>query len=551
MEQILSVENLILSFYGSQGKVPAVGGVSLQVSAGETLALVGESGCGKTALCRAVMMLHSQHAVIEEGRILLCGRDVTRMTEKELEQIRGRDAAMIFQDPMSSLNPTLSIGRQIMEPILLHQKVSRSEAKAEALRLLELVGIPEPKIRFSQYPHHFSGGMRQRVAIAIALAAKPKLLIADEPTTALDPHTQNQIMGLLRQLAASCAEEAEGAGGAESTGKSEGSKSPDDGRAMILVTHDLGLAEQIADRIAVMKDGKIVEIAAASELFAAPRHPYTKQLLSYARYGKGGSHYHGAIGDARSGRAAIDGTPLVERESPEEKVLAGEASVESPLMKDGDSLTKDGNMPLIKITGLTKRFSLGRKAVHTVLQDFHLTVMRGEIVGIVGRSGCGKSTLARCIMGIYQPDGGEICFADGCRKQMIFQDSASAFNPRMTLFDIIAEPLVIKKSYNSRVQLYEKVYDVMEQVGLERELAVRHPYDVSGGQRQRAAIARALITEPDLLVADEPISSLDVSIQSQIIHLLKRLHDDRGLTILLIAHDLPMVEHISDRIVCL
>ena len=512
MEQILSVENLILSFQGPQGKVPAVRGVSLQVSAGEKLALVGESGCGKTALCRAVMMLHSQHAVIEEGRIMLCGRDVTAMTERELEQIRGRDAAMVFQDPMSSLNPTLSIGRQIMEPILLHQKVSRREAKAQALRLLELVGIPEPKIRFGQYPHHFSGGMRQRVAIAIALAAEPRLLIADEPTTALDLDTQDQIMGLLRQLA------------------SDGS------RAMIMVTHDLGLAEQIADRIAVMKDGEIVEAGAASEIFASPRHPYTKQLLRYARYGKGGSHYHGAIGDARCGRAAIDGTPLPE------------GGVSKAAYCDAGNQSPDGH-PLLEITGLTKRFRLGRRQAHTVLQDFDLSVKRGEIVGIVGRSGCGKSTLARCIMGIYEPEVGEIRFAPGCRKQMIFQDSASAFNPRMTLFDIIAEPLVIKKSCGSRERLAEKVYDVMAQVGLERDLARRHPYDVSGGQRQRAAIARALITDPDLLVADEPISSLDVSIQSQIVHLLKQLHDQRGLTILLIAHDLPMVEHVSDRIV--
>lgn len=507
MEQILSVENFRLSFHGPQGRVPAVQGVSLQVTAGETLALVGESGCGKTALCRAVMMLHSQHACVEGGRILLCGREVSAMGEKELEQIRGRDAAMVFQDPMSSLNPTLSIGRQIMEPVLLHQKVSRREAKEKALELLKLVGIPQPEIRFRQYPHHFSGGMRQRVAIAIALAAEPRLLIADEPTTALDPDTQDQIMGLLGQLAS------------------------DENRAMVMVTHDLGLAEQIADRIAVMKDGRIVETGTAAEIFTAPRHPYTKQLLRYARYGKGGSHYHGAIGDRREGRAAIDGTPL-----PKEKAPDGH-----PLMEERE--------PLVTVRGLTKRFKLGRKQTHTVLDGFDLTVARGEIVGIVGRSGCGKSTLARCIMGIYEPEAGEIRFAPGCRRQMIFQDSASAFNPRMTLFDIIAEPLVIKKSYGSREALREKVYKLMDQVGLAWELAARHPYDVSGGQRQRAAIARALITNPDLLVADEPIASLDVSIQSQIVHLLKKLHDERDLTILLIAHDLPMVEHVSDRIV--
>lgn len=350
---------------------------------------------------------------------------------------------MIFQDPMSSLNPTLSIGRQIMEPVLLHQRVSRREAQAQALRLLELVGIPQPEIRFGQYPHHFSGGMRQRAAVAIALAARPRLLIADEPTTALDPDTQDQIMGLLRQLAS------------------------DRDRAMLLVTHDLGLAEQIADKIAVMKEGRIVETGTAAEVFASPRHPYTKQLLRYARYGKGGSHYHGAIGWERHGKAAIDGTPLPEEKKPDGHPCGGREKAPG------------------RGHGLTRGFCLGRGRVQQVLEGFDLTVTRGEIVGLVGRSGCGKSTLARCIMGIYEPEAGEIRFAEGCKKQMIFQDSASAFNPRMTIFDIIAEPLVIKKNYGSRDDLRERVYDVMDQVGLERQLAERHPYDISGGQRQR------------------------------------------------------------------
>lgn len=491
MEKILRVENLQLSFYGPKGRVPAVRGVSLEVSAGQTLALVGESGCGKTALCRAVMMLHSQHAVVEEGRILLCGQDVTAMEEKKLEQVRGRDAAMIFQDPMSSLNPALSIGRQIMEPILMHQKVSRQEAKMKALELLRLVEIEQPELRFNQYPHHFSGGMRQRVAIAIALAANPKLLIADEPTTALDLNTQGQIMKLLKKL------------------------TEDGKRAVVFVTHDLGLAEEIADRIAVMKEGRIIEEGHTNEVYGNPKHPYTMELLRYACYGKGKSHFHGAQG-------RVSGEKIAEGVSTE---------------------------PILEMCGVTRQFPIGKKKVHKVLFDFNLTVHRGEIVGIVGDSGCGKSTLAKCIMGIQTPDRGEIRFAEGCRRQMIFQDSASAFNPRMKIFDIISEPLVIKNSRLKRAQIQALVYDLMDQVGLDRELAVRHPYDISGGQRQRAAIARALITNPEFLVADEPIASLDVTIQVQIIHLLKKLHDERNLTILLIAHDLPMVEHISDRIV--
>lgn len=483
----MKIENLKLSFHGPQGRVPAVRGVDLEVRRGETLALVGESGCGKTALCRCILMLHSQHAIIEEGQINLCGNDVTRLSEKELEKVRGRDAAMIFQDPMSSLNPTFSIGTQIMEPILIHEKVTKAEAKARALSLLELVGIDNPQARFKQYPHHFSGGMRQRVAIAIALACNPKLIIADEPTTSLDTTTQNKIMELLKNLCR------------------------DDTKSVIFVTHDLGLAEDVADRIAVMKDGRIVEMGETKELFADPQHPYTQKLLGFARYGKGTSHYHGRI------KAAM------------EKVAA-------------DTET------MVEVKNLSKSFRLGRKTASTALRTFDMTINKGEIVGIVGDSGCGKSTLARCMMGIYEPSGGEITWAEGCRKQMIFQDSASAFNPRMTLEQIIAEPLVIRGGCN-KAQLQDKVYDLMDQVGLERDLAQRHPYDVSGGQRQRAAIARALITEPDFIIADEPISSLDVSIQSQIIHLLKKIHDERNLTMMLIAHDLPMVEHVSDRII--
>lgn len=487
MEHLLQIENLKLFFHGPDGRVPAVKGVDLAVDQGETLALVGESGCGKTALCRCILMLHSQHAEIEEGKIALSGMDVTRLSEKELESVRGREAAMIFQDPMSSLNPTFSIGSQIMEPMRVHEKISRAEAKEKALHLLEQVGIDEPEIRFRQYPHHFSGGMRQRVAIAIALACDPKLIIADEPTTSLDIATQERIMELLGRLC----------------------KGSD--KAMLFVTHDLGLAEDVADRIAVMKDGLIVESGRTEELFQNPQHPYTQKLLGFARYGKGSSHFHGRIKEAEAAPAA--------------------------------------GKPMVQIEGLTKSFSLGRKRNHTVLKDFNLTIYQGEIVGIVGDSGCGKSTLARCIMDIHKPSAGRITLAEGCKKQMIFQDSASAFNPRMTLAQTIAEPLVIKNRSIDKNVLRDKVSDLMKQTGLEPELADRHPYDVSGGQRQRAAIARALITDPDFIIADEPISSLDVSIQSQIIHLLKKLHDERNLTMLLIAHDLPMVEHVSDRIV--
>lgn len=481
MEPLLAIEQLKLSFHGGAGIVPAVKGVDLTVMPGETVALVGESGCGKTALCRAILGLHRGHAIIEQGRILLNGRDVVPLTEREMEKVRGKEVSMIFQDPMASLNPVFSIGNQIMQPMVVHDTMTKGEAKQKALGLLQAVQIQEPASRFHQYPHHFSGGMRQRVAIAIALACNPTLIIADEPTTSLDQQTGMEIMSLLKDLCASTE------------------------RGMIFVTHDLGLAFDFADRIAVMQDGVIVECNTAEEIREHPQHGYTKKLWGFAQYGKG-SHYHGS--------------------------------------KETEEI-QERREPLVQVKALKKTFALGRKNSKTVLEDFNLTINTGEILGIVGNSGCGKSTLARCMMGIHQPDGGEIIYRDHCRKQMIFQDSASAFNPRMTIGQIIAEPIVIK---NGKIQ-QEKVFDMMDQVGLERELVDRHPYDVSGGQRQRAAIARALITDPDFLIADEPISSLDVSIQSQIIHLLRKLHDERGLTMMIIGHDLAMIDHVSDRVV--
>lgn len=495
MNRILDIENLKLSFYGPHGRVPAVRGVDLYVEAGETLALVGESGCGKTALCRAILGLHRSHAKVEDGSVTLSGIKVTEMTDRQMEAVRGKEAAMIFQDPMTSLNPTFSIGSQIRDAILLHEDISKAEAKAKAVELLKMVEIPQAEARYGQYPHHFSGGMRQRAAIAIALACNPALIIADEPTTALDIKTQNEIMGLLKRI---CREQ---------------------GKAMLFVTHDLGLAEKLADRTAVMKGGLIIEQGVTSEIFRNPKEEYTRTLLGYVAYGKGTSHYHGR----RHGQAEESGTS---------RIYAGE--------------------PAVIIENLKKSFPLGKKIFKPVLKGFNLTIEKGEIVGLVGPSGCGKSTLARCIMGIYKPEGGTITIADGLKKQMIFQDSASAFNPRMKLWEIIAEPAEIEALNKHRkvkkTDLYNMAAEAADSCGLEKELLYRYPYDVSGGQRQRAAIARALITAPDFIIADEPISSLDVPVQSQIIHLLKKLHDVRNLTMLIISHDIAMVEHISDRV---
>ncbi len=496
MEKLLEIENFKLTFHGERGPVPAVKGVSLSISRGETVALVGESGCGKTALCRAILGLHKNHAKIEGGYIQLQGKDLTSLKDKDMEAIRGKEIAMVFQDPMTSLNPVHSIGHQVAEAVRLHEKVPRQEAWNRAVTLLEQMEIPQAALRAKQYPHQFSGGMRQRAALAIALACGPQLLIADEPTTSLDVTTQGKLMELLKRL----------------------SKEKD--LAILFVTHDLGLARDLADRVAVMKEGLLVEVGDTQTIFEHPQHPYTQKLLGYAAYGKGTSHYHGHLRDQEKAQEA------------------------------------KGN-PLVRVEHLTKSFALGKHMRKKVLQDINLDIQTGEILGIVGDSGCGKSTLARCLMGIEKPDSGKIQYLGKGSQQMIFQDSASAFNPRMTLAQIIQEPLLLQRK-GSLWQLgrlfaerksWEKVQEMVNLVGLEPDLLTRHPYEVSGGQRQRAAIARALITEPEFVIADEPISSLDIPVQAQIIHLLKDIHDQRNLTMMIIAHDLPMVEHVSDRII--
>lgn len=553
---MLKINDLVVAFETENGELTAVKGVSMELAPGETLALVGESGCGKTVLCKSMLKILCERGNIKEGEILLEGTDLVPLRETEMIPLRGSGIAMVFQDPMTSLDPTMPVGRQIAEVIELRErhrakasgkdysgpagcsrcilgaglsvaeetspemddKAIAAAARKEAIELMRMVEIDQPELRYDQMPHHFSGGMRQRIAIAIALAGEPKLLLADEPTTALDQDTQVQILELLKKIDI----------------------------ATIFITHDLSLVEDVADRVAIMQDGSIVETGPVEEIFENPQHPYTKKLLGYLDYGKGRGHNH----------------------------------------KHTETVKDD---PLVEIIDAKKYFSLGRKNIHKVLDGFSMTIHKGEILGLVGPSGCGKSTLARCIMEMYPLTGGEIRFhntqqqEDACSlqpsfrnstnwKQMIFQDSAAAFNPRMTIGEIIAEPMKIAdktggssrprsngpfadttcqycKSWKAKMSMRDRVIDLMRQVELEPELIDRYPYEVSGGQRQRAAIARAISVDPQLIIADEPISSLDISTQAQIVHLFRKLQEERNLTILFIAHDLPMVNHISDRII--
>lgn len=512
MKDLLKINNLRVAFETPDGVLTAVKGVSLRLGPGETLALVGESGCGKTVLCKSMLKILCERGRIEAGEIMLGTENLVPFTEEKMRSCRGGKIAMIFQDPMTSLDPAFSVGEQIAEVIRIHKGVDREAARECAVELMKSVRIDDAEKRYHQRPYQFSGGMRQRIVIAIALAGDPDILLADEPTTALDEKTQQEILLLLKDIQRQT------------------------GTAVLFITHDLSLVEDIAERVAIMKDGYIVEEGNVSEVFAAPEHEYTRKLLGYLDYKKdrGHNHRHGTFNENLSGNG-----------------IARETSVE---------------LPVLTVKGACKSFMLPGKRAHNVLKDFDMIIYQGEIVGVVGPSGCGKSTLARCIAGLEKIDSGKIELREDISMQMIFQDSQSAFNDRMTVEEIIGEPLWINKDLRKKLAaeqgapgrverrksaelIKQEVMKVMVAVELDEDKLSRRPYELSGGQRQRVAIARALITNPDFIIADEPLTGLDVSAQAQIVHLLRKLADERSLTVMFIAHDLPMVNHISSRII--
>lgn len=567
MAAVLELQDLSVQFHTGKEIVQAVRGVSLEVQEGEVLAIVGESGCGKSVLCKSVMKLLPQTAHIAGGRILVDGVDITDYREREMEKLRGNVFSMVFQDPMTSLNPTMKIGTQIAEAVRVHEpKIRKAELDGRVLELLGLVGIDRAKERMQQYPGQMSGGMRQRCVLAIALASNPRILFADEPTTALDVTIQAQILELFRNIQKKFR------------------------TATILVSHDLSVVAGVADRVAVMYAGKIVEIGTTEEIFYQPKHPYTWALLqSLPALSKGKAELftipgmppnlaHPPKGDAFACRNPYAVARDYEEEPPMFRVSDTHYAATWLLAEDAPKIMfgrenrkkrvihqewKDAEV-LLDVRHLNHAFSLSRKLAVKAVDDVSFQLRKGEIFGLVGESGSGKSTVARCIMNLYHNGSGEVYYngiplhdRKAYRKmrrqirqniQIIFQDSTSSLNPRMKVKDIITEPLVINHIRPKRGTYREEAAFQMKYVGLDESFMDKFPGELSGGQRQRVAIARAVIMEPELLIADEPIASLDVSIQAQIVNLFRHLQEEHGFTFLFIAHDLSMVEYLCDRV---
>ncbi|WP_293574134.1 ABC transporter ATP-binding protein [Phaeobacter sp.] len=520
-EAILSIRNLTVEIPTRHGIFKPVQGISYDIFPGEIRGVVGESGAGKSMTGNAVIGLLDSPAHITEGEIWLNGRRIDNLPAEEKRKIRGKEISMIFQDPLTSLNPLFTVGEQLVETIQLHLGLSASDAKKRAIELLEAVSIPNPEDRFDQYPHQFSGGMRQRVVIALALCSEPSVIVADEPTTALDVSIQAQVLDLIKQLAR------------------------DRKIGVILVTHDMGVIADTTEQVTVMYAGQVVENGTTDQVLGAPEHEYTKSLISAVPRPQKKIH--------RFPQVSYGGRETVFKIED----LARNWTRSAP--------TQSGKM--LEVRGLTKKFveksSLipSRTKYFTAVDDVSFDIKEGEVFGIVGESGSGKSTVARMIATLYPTDGGEVVF-DGDtvttmtkeqlatyrrQIQMIFQDPFSSLNPRMKVGDIVAEPLVHHKIL-PKGQTEGRVKELLDKVGLAKGADMKYPHEFSGGQRQRISIARAIATQPRFLICDEPTSALDVSIQAQILNILKDLQEHLGLTMLFISHDLPVVRQMCDRV---
>ena len=573
---LLQIKDLHTDIEIRNGVVRALSGVDLHVNPGETLGIVGESGSGKTMTALSLMGLLPQGGKVSSGSIILDGQDLTKMPLHLKRKMRGTKVGMIFQDPLTSLNPTMKIGLQVCEPLRVHEKLSKREALARAVEILKRVGMPRPEVVINNYPHQLSGGMRQRVMIAMALVCKPRILIADEPTTALDVTTQMQILDLIDELR------------------------DEYKMGVILITHDLGVVAGHTDRVAVMYAGRIVETAPTKTLFTEPKHRYTSSLMaalperalaagtklfsipgappSLTNLPKGcrfAARCLWATDECRAGYPDLSGDenhtfscfhPVQEGD---ESPAVLQAMMDSGKAEDAvDATGQISQEVLLDVKEASRVYeSAGSgffkrdKGVVSAVDRVSITVNKGETYGLVGESGCGKSTVGRLIAGLERPSGGAIELdgrdlaklkgRDAVRihrdVQMMFQDSYAAMDPRMRIDQILAEPMSIQKTGNAR-QIAERIMEILEQVGLTEEILDRYPHEFSGGQLQRIGFARSLTLAPDLIVADEPVSALDVSVQAQVLNLMKDLQQELGLSYLFISHDLAVVQYMADRI---
>ncbi|AAW87014.1 dipeptide transport ATP-binding protein DppD [Aliivibrio fischeri ES114] len=523
---LLEVKNLRIEYPSRHGVHAAVKSLSFSIERGEIVGVVGESGAGKSTVGNAVIDLLSPPGVIADGEVFLDGEKISGLTAEEMRKVRGSKIGFIFQDPMTSLNPLFTVEQQLTETIHANLSVSPEEAYARALSLMEQVGIPQPENRLKQFPHQFSGGMRQRVVIAIALAGEPDLIIADEPTTALDVSIQDQILNLIREL---CVKNNVGC---------------------MLVTHDMGVVSNVTDKVAVMYRGDLVEFGKTEKVLGDPDHSYTRSLISAV---------------PRSD-IKLDRFPLVSYI--EEAVEHEPIDVKNHWLGQSQDQREYAG-PLLKVENVNLRFITkdsffeSRREYVQASNNVSFEIHEGETFGLVGESGSGKSTIARVIAGLYPPNSGSVTF-EGIdltalksekerrpmrrQMQMVFQNPYTSMNPRMKIFDIIAEPIRFHKLTRSESETQQIVNDLLDHVGLGRMAALKYPHEFSGGQRQRISIARALATRPRLLICDEPTSALDVSVQAQILNLLKDLQDELNLTMLFISHDLPVIRQMCDRV---
>jgi len=559
---LLEINGLTTRFRTDDETVTAVDNLSLTIREGQTLGLVGESGSGKSVTSYSIMrLLPASSGKIDAGEISLFGKDLVRLPMSDMREIRGKSISMIFQEPGTSLNPVFKVGKQVMEPMILHQGFSEEAARKRAIELFDEVGIPEPERRVDSFPHEMSGGQKQRVMIAMALSCNPKLLIADEPTTALDVTIQMQILDLIRKLR------------------------DERGMSILFITHDLGVIAEIADEVAVMFQGKLVEQNTIEEIFTNPQHPYTKGLLACRPKLETEMKRLPTVGDFMEANKQPDGSyEIIEKPMTDERLAElmsrgrgrylhtktevaalGYIPDELPLNAD-DRFVDEGTAPLITVenfqvyypikSGILRKTTDHVRAVDGV--SFH--VHKGQTLGLVGESGCGKTTAGRAMLKLIPITGGTVTyegqditpmsrkeFLPFRRKmQIIFQDPYNSLNPRMTVETMLMEVMKVHKLGDNGPDRRDRAAQLLEEVGLLSEHLLRYPHEFSGGQRQRLCIARALAVEPEFIICDESVSALDVSVQAQVLNLLKDLQEDRGLTYIFISHDLSVVKFMSD-----